>query len=364
MHGRYSQIKSLFKLAQPKYRSILGIDISPAAVTILEISRNRESFCVERYGRESLPSHALEGNTIKDVNAIAACIRNLWIELKTNCKQVVIAVPDAAIISKVIQLRDGLHDEDIEELVAIEADKYIPYPIDEINLDFEILGHSEKNTSLLDVLLVASRTENVNTRVEALARAGLDVVVVDVESYAVARAAQWLALDLPKIEQNKTIAIIDVGAQCTHLFVLHDLRLIYSREEQFGGIQLIEAIAEHYKMTVEQAMVAKEKGQLPDAYSFTCLTSFHDNLLTQIKRTLQFFYSTNHVEDVDLILLAGDFARFPGLANLMQEKLGVSVTVANPFSHMFLGQMVHLDALNHDAPSLIVACGLALRNIQ
>ena len=364
MQGRFKEIKDLFKLFQPKHRSILGIDITSTAVKILEISGDANALRVESYGSEKLPVNALDGNVIKDIDAVAGSIKKLIDRLQTNCTQVALAVPDAAIISKIVQINDGLRDEEMEELIVIEADKYIPYPIDEINLDFEIRGPSEKSLGMLDVLIVASRAENVNNRVDAVTRAGLEAVVVDVESYAVERAAQQLAKDLPALGQDKTIAIIDIGANYTHLFVLHGMKLIYSRDEKFGSVQLTNAIAEHYKMTFEQAALAKEQGQLPADYETEVLEPFKENILLQIKRTLHFFYSASQEESVDHILLAGGMARLPGLVALIHEQLAVTTTVANPFSYMLPGKMVHLDSINQDAPALMVACGLALRNIE
>nr|WP_238400341.1 type IV pilus assembly protein PilM [Legionella bononiensis] len=354
----------VLKLFKPKHRSILGIDISSAAVKILEISGSGDQLCVEGYGRQSLPPNALDGNVIKDVEAVANTIKKLISSARLNCKQVALAVPDSAVISKVVQINDGLTDMEMEELVVIEADKYIPYPIDEINLDFEILGHSAKNSAMLDVLIVASRAENVNSRVEAITRAGLEAKIVDVESYAVERAAQQLSSELPAGGQDKIVAIIDIGANYTHLFVLHGMRLIFSREEKFGGMQLIEAIAEHYNMSSEQALIAKEEGKLPPDFESEVLEPFKEMVLLQIKRTLQFFYSTSQHGFVDHILLAGGLARQAGLANLIQEQLGVSTTVANPLSHMSFGKMVNLESINNDAPALMVACGLALRHIE
>lgn len=364
MHGRFKRINCLRNFFVPKHCSILGIDITSASVKILEISGNAERLCVENYGREVLPAHALDGKIIKDIDAIASCIRKLVNQLATNCKQVVLAVPDAAIISKIVSIDAGLNDEELEELIVIEADKHIPYPINEINLDFEILGHSEKNHSLLEVLIVASRAENVNSRVEAVTRAGLDVLVVDVESFAVERAVRKFAQQLPAAGQDKTIAIIDIGAHYTHLFVLHGMKLIYARDENFGGMQLVEAIARHYQLTIEQAVLAQEHGTLPADYEAQVLVPFKDTMLVQIKRTLHFFYSASQEEQVEHILLAGGLAQLPGLVRSIQEQLGVTTTVANPFSNMSFGTNIQLYSLNQDAPSLMVACGLALRNIE
>ncbi|MDR3443174.1 MAG: type IV pilus assembly protein PilM [Legionella sp.] len=364
MHGRFKGIRQLLQLVQPKNRSILGIDITSTAVKILEISGSADALRVENYGRELLPPNALDGNIIRDIDAVAQCIKTLLNRLQIKCTQIALAVPDAAIISKIVQINDGLNNEEMEELIVIEADKYIPYPIDEINLDFEILGYSEKNKTMLDVLIVASRAENVNNRVETVTRAGLTPMVVDVESYAVERAAQQIAKDLPASGQDKTVAIIDIGANYTHLFVLHGMKLVYSRDEKFGGMQLLEAIAAHYHMTIEHASAAKEQGQLPADYEAQVLEPFKENILLQIKRTLHFFNSASQEEFVDHILLAGGLARLPGLVSFIQEQLGVTTTVANPFSYMTPGKKVHLDSINQDAPALMVACGLALRNIE
>jgi type IV pilus assembly protein PilM len=355
-------VLKLFKSNKP--HSTLGIDISSSSVKILEISGSGDELCVEGYGREVLPLNALDGNVIKDVEAVANCIKKLVFRSKLTSKQVALAVPDSAVISKVVQINDGLSDEEMEELVIIEADKYIPYPIDEINLDFEILGHSAKNSAMLDILIVASRAENVNSRVEVVTRAGLEPIVVDVESYAVERAAQQLAKELPAGGQDKIVAIIDVGARFSHLFVLHGMKLIFSREEKFGGIQLIDAIAEQYKMTSEQALVAVAEGTLPDDYEAQVLAPFKEKLLLLIKRTLQFFYSTSQHGFVDHILLAGGLARQSALDALIQEQLGVMTTVANPLARMTFNKIVNIDSINKDAPSLMVACGLALRNIE
>lgn len=353
----------VLKLFKPKHRSILGIDISSSTVKILELSGSGEHLSIDGYGREVLPPNAIDGNLIKDIDAVAACIKRVLDKAQLTSKLVALAVPDSAVISKVVQINDGLNDSEMEELVIIEADKYIPYPIDEISIDFDILGHSAKNSGMLDVLIVASRAENVNSRVEAIKRAGLEARIVDVESYAVERAIQQLAKDLPAAGQDKIIAVIDLGAHYTHLFVLHGMQLIFSREEKFGGNQLIEAIAEHYKLSYEQALKMKEQGSFPDDYNSEVLEPFKELVLLQIKRTLQFFYSTSQHGFVDHILLAGGLAREYGLAQTIQEQINITTVIANPLSYMALGKKVNLDAINRDAPSLIVACGLALRTL-
>lgn len=332
MHRLFNGIRGLLNSFQPKRNSILGLDIASTGVHMVELSVNQGISCVETYGREPLLPCALSGTS----DAVATSIKTLFNRLQPSSRQVVVAVPDASVISKTIQVNACLSDAEVEELVYIEADKYIPYPVDEISFDFEILGRSESNPSLLDVLFVASRTENVTKRLESVAQAGLDALIVDVESHAVERVVQQFAKDLPVSTCDKTVLIIDLESSSMRLFVLHQMKLVSSHEEQYRGMQV--------------------ENQL--------LESFTDNILFQIKRALQFFYSTSQDYDVAHILLAGSFARLPGLINLLQEHTGITTTVANPFTYMLAGDAVDLDAMHYDAPALLIACGLALRRVD
>lgn len=316
-------------MVQPKRNSIIGLDITSTAIIMLALSESDGVLCVELYGREFLSSNALEA-----IDAVPYTIKQLVHQLQPNCKQVALALPDAAIISKIIQINAYLSDTEIEEFVYLEADKYIPYPISEIYLDFAIMGPSTNNPSLVDVLIVASRAEQVMEQVALVNKAGLQVQSVDVASYAVARATQQLSPDLPAGMLDKTIAVIELNAQCIHLFVLQNLELIYSRETQLASTQLP-----------------------------TDLDTLKEYLALQIKHTLHFFYSVNQGPKVMHSLLAGGLAQVPGLVLMVQKHIGITTTIANPFSRMVLGEGVDGNALYRDAPELMVACGLALRNI-
>lgn len=353
----------MLKLFKPKSRSIIGIDITSSSVKVLEISSTDNKYRIEGYGAEPLPANAIEGNTVKDIEAVAMCIKRVLSKAHLSGKHAVVAVPDSAVISKVVQINDGLNDAEIEELIVMEADKYIPYPIDEINIDFEVLGHSPKNSAMLDVLIVASRAENVGSRVEAVTRAGLEAKIVDVESFAVERAAHLLAKELPAQGQDKIVAVIDIGTLYTHLFVLHGMKIIFTREEEFGGKQLIDSIAAQYQVSFEQAALMKAEVNLPENYEEEVLAPFIEMILLQVKRTLQFFFSTSHHGFVDHIILAGGVARLPNLAGLVQEKTGIPTSVADPLHEMDFGKHVNRDEVVSQAPSLLVACGLALRTV-
>ncbi len=354
----------MLKLFKSQHRSVLGIDISSTSVKIVELSRAGDQYCVEGYGRAVLPENAMEGNVIKDMDAVATSIKKLLLTANLTCRNAALAVPESSAISKIIQVNDGLSEQEIEELVVVEADKYIPYPIDEINIDFNILGPSPKNSAMVDVMIVASRAENVSHRVEVMNRAGLVATIVDVESYAVERASQLLKPELPAGGDKKNIAIIDIGAAYTHLFVLHGMRIIFSREEEFGGKQLIDAVMQRYGMQRQEAILAIEEGSLPEDYESEVLQSFKEMILLQVKRALQFFFSTSHHTFVDHLMLAGGVAKLRGIAPLLQEYINIPTGIANPFAHMSFGKTVSRELITSDSPMLMVACGLALRQIE
>lgn len=351
-------------LFKPNHHSILGIDISSTSVKVIEISGKDEHRCVEGYGIEMLPSDVVDGHTIKDTNALANCIKQLVARHQLHSKWVAVAVPDSAVITKVLQINTGLNDSEIEEIILMEADKYIPYPIEEINLDFQVLGPSVKNMSMLDVLIVASRSENVSGRVEAITKAGLQAKIVDVESFAVERVVQLVSKELPAQGKDKTIAVFDVGSIFANLFVMHGMKIIFTREEEFGSKQLLDELVSHYGITYAEQVQMNTQEKMPSDYEEKVLTPFKDTILLHIKRSLQFFFSTSHHEFVDHILLSGGVAKIPNLADFIQEKTNVPTTLINPVNHMLLSKKASATGIINDAPLLMLACGLALRKVE
>lgn len=351
-------------LFRPKCRSILGIDISPTSVKLIEISDRNGQRCVEGYGCMVLPSNAVDGHEIKDVDIVANCIRQLITKERMSSKFASIALPDSAVISKVLQVSDGFEENEIEEFILMEADKYIPYPIDEINMDFELIGPSLKNPSMNDVLLVASRSENVNTRVEAVTKAGLIVKSVDVESFAIERTISLLTRELPPHGQDIVVAVIDISEEYANLFVLSGMKLVYTREDEFGIKQLVNEIMNQYDVDMHEALQIKSNTIKPDDYDEKIVNPFVENLLLYVKRSLQFFFSTSHYGTIDHIFMAGGVSRINNLATRVQEGTHIATTIANPLKDMSLSHNVNSTSLGDDAPSLLIACGLALRKVE
>jgi type IV pilus assembly protein PilM len=258
----------------------------------------------------------------------------------------------------------NLTEAEMETQVEMEADQYIPYPLEEVNLDFEIIGPNSRNPDMVDILLAASRSENVEARVGALELAGLNASVVDVEAYAMELACGLLEDSWPSHGRDQTIAIADIGAVNTSLSVLHNNRIIYTREQNFGGRQLTEEIQRRYGLSMEEAGMAKRQGGLPDNYIPEVLEPFQEAMVQQVSRALQFFYSASSHSRVDLIVLAGGTSALPDIDSLIEKKIGIPTQVANPFANMSVSSKVKARTLSNDAPAMMVACGLALRSFD
>jgi type IV pilus assembly protein PilM len=351
----------LFKRAQPP---LLGLDISSTAVKLLELSRGGSRYRVESYAVEPLPPNSVVEKNITDVDAVGEAIRRAVKRSGTRTRDVAAAIAGSSVITKVVPMPAGLSEDDMEGQIELEADQYVPYPLEEVNLDFEVLGASEKNPDTLDVLLAACRSENVELRSAAIETGGLHTRIMDVESFASENAFALLTDQLPDQGVEKTVAVIDIGATMTTLNVMHDLKSIYTRDTVFGGKQLTEEIMRRYGLSYEEAGMAKRQGGLPENYQADVLEPFKEAMTQQTSRSLQFFYSSSAHNKVDHIVLAGGSASIPGIDEMIQDKLGVETSIANPFASMSLSARVKPQTLSNDAPALLIACGLALRSFD
>lgn len=349
-------------LFNKKANTLLGIDISSTSVKLLELSRTGNRFRVEAYAVEPLPVNAVVEKNIAELEGVGQALSRLLLKAGTGVRNVAVAVTGSAVITKTIEMDAGLSDEEMENQLKLEADQYIPYPLEEVAIDFEVQGYSARNPERVEVLLAACRKENVEVREAALAIAGLTARVVDIEAYALERSFGLLQAQMGSPKDPLTVAVVDIGATMTTLSVLHNGKIIYTREQLFGGRQLTDEIQRRYGLSKEEAGLAKKHGGLPDDYLNEVLQPFKDALVQQVSRSLQFFFASGQYNRVDSILLAGGTASLGGLDRLIEQRLGTSTRVANPFADMTLGSKVNAGALASDAPALMIACGLALRS--
>ncbi len=351
-------------LFKPKKARYLGIDISSTAVKLLELSQHDDRYRVESYAVEPLQQGAVVEKNIAKPEAVGEAIRRAKNRSGTKIDQCVLAVPSAAVISKTLTMTGNLTDHELEDQIELEAESVIPFAREEVNLDFDVIGTNKDDRELVDVLVVASRSENVDARVGAAESAKLRPVIVDVESYAVAHAYRLYAHQQQEDVTGKTVAIIDFGATMTSLNVIEEGELKYTREQPFGGKQLTEEIMRRYQLSLEEAGLAKREGGLPDNYIPEILDPFKETMAQQANRLLQFFYAASQHTSVDEVLLAGGTSAIPGAQEVIERRLGVRARIANPFAKMSMSARVDTAKLTDDAPALMIAAGLCMRSFD
>nr|WP_282959176.1 pilus assembly protein PilM [Azoarcus sp. L1K30] len=341
------------------------MDISSSSVKMVELVESEKGgYRLERYAIEPLPRDAVVDGNIANLDAVTEGVKRLGRRFGTGVKNVAMALPAASVITKKIILPEGLREQEMELQVESEANQYIPFALDEVNLDFQVIGPAPGNPGEVEVLIAASRKEKVEDRVAVAQSCGLKAVVLDVESLAIESSFGLVSKQLPGGGAGKVVALIDIGASAMNVSVLRDGQQVYSREQAFGGYQLTQDIARQYGMSVEEAEAAKRSGSLPEDYARDLLRPFMDSLALEVSRALQFFFTSTQYNQVDYLVLAGGCAAMQGLAEVVGGRTQVETIVANPFAGMALSSKVRPKNLLADAPSLMVACGLALRRFD
>lgn len=347
-----------------KNKILLGVDINSSAVKVIGLSHNKGKYRVEAFASEALPDGAIVEDDIQDAEAVGLTIRKAVNSSRSKCELVAIAVSGAAVITKTLSMDASLSDSEMESQIILEADKYIPYPLDEVAIDFEVQSLKTNNPELAEVLLAACRKESIEIREEVLEIAGLKAAVVDVESCVMERAFKLVVDQLKLSAKKQAVAVVDIGVVNTTLYVLQDNEVIYVRRQVFGGRQLTDEIERHYKLSTIDAEKAKINGSLPDDYEAHILEPFRESVVQQISRLLQFFYSSSKLNNVDAIILAGDTAGLKGLPDFVQKNLGIETLLANPFLKMSESRKVNSGKLTKEAAGLMIACGLAMRGFD
>jgi len=340
---------------------LLGIDISSSVVKVLELSRKAGKYTVESYAAEPLPLNAVIEGRIENKDEVAGAIKRAVKRSGTKAKEAAVAVSANSAITKIISYPASLSERELEDHIMMEAEALIPYPLEEVRLDFEVLGPSSTAVDVVDVLLAASRSENVDARTEVLEKAGLIPKIVDVEAYTMENAFSLISKQLINHGQGLTVAVVDIGATMTTLHVLVDGKIVFTREQTFGGNILTEEIERHYGMSYQEAGRAKKENNLPDDYGLKVLEPFKRSMTMTVTRALQFFFSASaQYQSIDHVVLSGGCASIQGVDAMIAEETGTSTSIANPFSDMTIGRRVSIQSLSNDSPSMLIACGLAL----
>lgn len=344
---------------------IIGLDISPSGVKMTEISGDPErGLKVDRFAIEPLAKGVVVDGNVENVEAVAAAVRKVLMSTKSKTKQVALALPSSAVITKRIQLPADIRETDLEVQVETEAAQYIPFPIDEVNLDFQIVGPNLANEGEIDVMLAAARKEKVEDRIAVAEQAGLKPVVLDVENFASRIAIDHVVQHLPRGGVDQLVAVFDIGSMATTLHVVLNGDVVFEREQSLGGQLLTQDIVRAYGITPEDAEIKKRRGGLPGNFEKDLLAPYIEMAASELARMLQFFFTSSPYSRVDHVFLAGGVSVTPGLADALSAKTQVQVRVLNPFHGMDLDDDIDEERFRLDAPALLVACGLALRRFD
>ena len=344
---------SLGSLFSGQPAPLLGLDISSSSVKLVELGRDKNgNLVLERCAIEPLERGWITDGNVEKFDEVADAVRRLVKKSGTKTRNVAMALPPSAVITKRIVLPGGLSDQELEEQVEAEANQYIPFPLDEVSLDFCVVGPSMSSIGDLDVLIAASRREKVQD-IQGLAEAaGLKPVVVDVESYASRLATSRLIESLPNKGVGTIVALFEVGALTTSMQVIRDDEVLYDRDQAFGGAQLTQLIVRQYGFSAEEAESKKRSGELPDDYDASVLRPFVDSMVQEIARALQFFFTSTPHNKVDQIMLAGGSAALPGLTAAVTKQTSFTCTLVNPFDGMELGEGVRIKRMTREAPPI------------
>jgi len=345
-----------------KHPPVVGLDISSSSVKLVELDQTSSGeFVLERFASEPLEKGWIADGQIEKFDEVAGAVRRVLQKSGTKTRNAVVAMPQSAVITKKIMLPAGLREEEMELQVESEANQYIPFSLDEVSLDFCVIGPSPTSAGDVEVLIAASRKDKVQDRQGLIEAAGLKPVVMDIESHASRLAMGRVIGGLPNEGRDALVALFEIGADTTSLKVLRDDEMLYDRDQAFGGSQLTQLISRQYGFSFEEAETKKLSGDLPEDYESVILGPFVDSLSQEIGRALQFFFTSTPHHKVHYVMLAGGTATLPGLKERVTELTGFASSVVNPFENMPLGSGVRENRIRREAPSYLTACGLAMR---
>ncbi len=352
----------LDNLWKNKTTMMVGIDIGSHTVKAVLLSQGSSGYILEDYAIEPMTRGAVVDREIQDIEAVGNVIAKIRQNISMKAKDAAAAVSGQTVITKIIYMDVALSEDELASQIEIEADSLIPYPLDEVSLDFEILDVNESDPSKVNVLLSAARTESIEARVAALESGNFHAKVIDVESYAVSRSHDLCLSQLPEDAADKIVAIVDIGATMTLFSATKAGKHLYSRDQMFGGEQYTRSIVSYYNKSFEDAEVAKLTNDLPPNYTFEVLAPFHTILMQQIRRAIQMFLTSSGVDKVDYLIVSGGSASIEGVEKLLTDELGIHTIIANPFNEMEIAKTIDEEKIAKIAPQLMVATGLALRS--
>lgn len=351
----------MLSFLKPKSAGWVGVDIGSSSVKLVALSQHGRAYRIQGYASVALPPAAVVDGNVEIPGEVSSAIERGLKICGGKLSSAVTAVPSSAVITKYLEISNAFEGLELEEQVQIEADQFIPYPLDEVALDFEVLGPVQKAPDLNEVLLVACRRDDTDAREDAINGSGLKCEIIDIDTYATERALTLLVDDL---DESKVTGIVDIGAATLTLNVFKGSKIIYNREQAFGGNDLSNMIHQHSGLDVAEVEKQLNSGELPDEIVDNFVMPFRQTVVQQVSRALQFYYSSGPQGQLSKLILGGGTSRLADLPAMVQEEIGVATELANPFKNVEVDAKINPTRLEHDSPSLLKACGLALRSFD
>ncbi len=350
---------------KPRTKPVLGLDISTSSVKVVELAKAGTSYRAQTYAVEPMPANAIADKVIQNIEDVGEAVRRAYKRSRSRLKDVAVAIGGATVITKTIQIPNGLNAREQTEQIELMLPRILPFAIEDVSYDFEEIGPSASDNNSTDMLLVATRRDNVEHRQAVLELAGLRAAIVDCEVFALENAYKLLGDTGDDEEEDNVVALVDFGSATTSFSVFENGRIIYTRDQAFGGKQLTDEIMQRYNLSYEDAGRAKRRGGLPESYHEEVLAPFINDMAQQVNRALQFFYAatTEHTK-VKRVFICGGCASIPEAAERIGEHLDLPTRVANPFTSLKLTGRAQAQGIEQDAPGLMVACGLAMRSFS
>lgn len=360
-------------MSVPKKNQVIGLDIGSHSIKLVEIDHSKRGRILRNFGMIGLPPGAIVEGSIKEIEIVSSAIVNLYKNLKIKNKAVAASISGYSVIVKKISM--GAKDEsEIEARIQEEAEQYIPFDINEVNLDFDVLVPTKETeeegdkvqgevVDQMDLMLVAAKKDVVEDYVSLIELAGLHAGLLDVDAFALQNVFE---ISTQEAEPEGCYAIVNVGAEELGINAIKNGVSLFTRDSSYGGSQITEAIKSEFKVSFEEAEKIKLGGIQPDdsAALEEIFSTVVSDWIQEIKRALDFVGNTYPNEVIEQILLCGGSCKIPGFQKYLKLETDIQIAELNPFANLIVDERVFDPKyLKYIAPQAAVATGLALRSI-
>ncbi len=343
-----------------KPKETIGLDIGSSAIKLVQLGPGPKGYQLQAWAVVPLPPEAISEGNIKDFPTVVEAIGAAVDKAGVKVKDAAIAVSGRELIVKKVQAQKGMSPKDIADWIQGEAEQHIPFAIDEVFLDWQVVGEAPEGADTMDVMLVAAKRSKVNEYVNVVKEAGLSPVVVDLDSFALENQFE---LNNPELTQE-AVALIDIGASVMKTNVVRGGASLFARDIAFGGNNYSQAIAEQLHMPFEKAEAAKrgQEGDVNPDDLAPILDTVSRDLSLEIQRTFDYFSSTTEAERISRIVLSGGCARLSGIDEYLSSSWGIPVEISKPFQAIDVDPArFSPDEIEASSPMLAVAVGLGIR---